>query len=129
MGKNNLEETSKIDQQLENIPINLPSYEEKLSEDSFDFPEPSENDSTDIEKIKAITNLDTSIVKEERVKEDKLDYLTLSKQSIITLKEEPKQRVEVQIPSTDTSEIHKEQEVSKDITEDKRLVEKVESSE
>merc|ERR1711874_592695 len=57
------------------------------------------------------------------------DYSTLSKQSIITLKDEPKQRVEVQIPLTDTSEIHKEQEVSKDITEEERLVEKVESSE
>merc|ERR1739842_44319 len=40
--KGNLEKTSKIDQQLENVPIGLPIYKEKVSEDIFDFPEPSE---------------------------------------------------------------------------------------
>merc|ERR1712106_339816 len=57
--KGNLEETSKIDQQLENVPIGLPSYKERISEDISDFPEPGEMGGKDKLKKKDIPAPDT----------------------------------------------------------------------
>merc|ERR1711874_406942 len=127
--KGNLEEASRIDQQSENISIGLPSYIEKVSEDIFDFVEPSEIDSKDIQDNKSIITLNKSIVKDDSVDEENLDVPKLSEESNVILKHEPKQRVGVQIPSTDTSEIHKEQEVNKDITKEESLAKKINSSE
>merc|ERR1711913_236301 len=127
--KGNLEEASRIDQQSENISIGLPSYIEKVSEDIFDFVEPSEIDSKDIQDNKSIITLNKSIVKDDSVDEENLDVPKLSEESNVILKHEPKQRVGVQIPSTDTSEIHKEQEVNKDITKEESLAKKIKSSE
>merc|ERR1712106_777973 len=55
--KDNLEETSEIDQYLENIPIGLPSYKEKVSKDIYDFPEPSKVGSIKENKNKDIPTL------------------------------------------------------------------------
>merc|ERR1712106_231330 len=57
--KDNLEETSKIDQQLENVLIGLPSYKERISEDISDFPEPGEMGGKDKLKKKDIPAPDT----------------------------------------------------------------------
>merc|ERR1711874_176033 len=101
---------------------------EEVSVVLTDVPQQREDDK-DVQDNKSNSTLDTSIAKDDSIEEENLDFSKLSEESNIILKDEPKQRAEVQIPSTDTSEIHKEQEVSKDVTEEKSLVEKVESSE
>merc|ERR1711874_581831 len=101
---------------------------EEVSVVLTDVPQQRE-DNKDVQDNKSDSTLDTSIVKDDSIEEENLDFSKLSEESNIILKDEPKQRAEVQIPSTDTSEIHKEQEVNKDITKEESLAKKIKSSE